>query len=170
MFDIAIADVRPIMTPNEFIQQIGFKQSSIERNKGYWSLNITWSSCDPTYWVIARNKLKDEDIKLDLQINNSYWVADLQPKNELFHVQWRESGLSVESPQLKYRRTVLWPDIRELHRIPELIIQLEEKLAIQFCRHINLQGSLCTLAVSKSFNKDALQKWLGNSATSWDVF
>ncbi len=158
------------MTSNEFIQQIGFKQSSIERNKGYWSLNITWSSCDPTYWVIARNKLKDEDIKLDLQINNSYWVADLQPKNELFHVQWRESGLSVESPQLKYRRTVLWPDIRELHRIPELIIQLEEKLAIQFCRHINLQGSLCTLAVSKSFNRNALQKWLGNSATSWDVF
>ena len=165
-----LQNIELTMPLNRFIQQIGFQQSSIERNNGYWSFNITWSSCDPNYWVIARNKLKDDDIKLDLQINNAYWVADLQPKNELFHVQWRESGLSVESQQLKYRRAAVWPDIRELHRIPELVVLLEEKLAIQFCRHINLQGSLCTLAVSKSFNKNALQKWLGNSATSWGVF
>jgi hypothetical protein len=158
------------MTLNEFIQQIGFKQSSIERNSGYWSLNITWSTCRPNHWVISRNKLKDEDVKLDLLINSSYWVADLKQKNDLFHIQWRESGISIESQQLKFRRNNFWPDIRELIQIPELVLQLEQKLAVQFCRHLNLQGSLCTLAISESFNKAALQTWLGNSATSWGVF
>jgi hypothetical protein len=154
---------------NEFIQEIGFKKSSIERNKGYWSLHLTWSTCDPNYWVISRKKLKNEDMKLDLSINNAYWVADLQPRHELFRTQWRESGLSVESQQLKYRRASLWPDICELRRMPELVLQLEEKLNIQFHRQIYLQGSLCTLAVSKAFNKDALQNWLGTSATSWGI-
>lgn len=158
------------MQLNEFIQEIGFKQSSIERNNGYWSLHMTWSTCNPNNWVISRNKLKDDDMKLDVSINNAYWVANLEPRNQLFRAQWRESGLSVESPQLKYRRSTLWPDICELHRMPELVLQLEEKLNIQFCRHINLQGSLCSLAISKAFNKEALQNWLGASANSWGVF
>ncbi|MET3120172.1 hypothetical protein AAKU64_004420 [Undibacterium sp. GrIS 1.8] len=107
-----------------------------------WVLNITLSTVPIEYWFYARNKLKPEDLSVELLVP-SYGLccAELTRNDRVFQVQWRPNNeVSVDSQQMKYRRLVKWPSLNSLRDFPEFVLRLEDVLGIKFIRHANVGG------------------------------
>jgi hypothetical protein len=71
-----------------------------------WTTKFTISTVPIENWFYSRNKLKPEDLKLELIVPQwGSWIAQLDRHDGLFQVQWRPSNsMCVESQQLKYRK------------------------------------------------------------------
>lgn len=135
-----------------------------------WSVHVIWSTVPPKDWVTARNRLKPGDLRLLLSVNRSGWHADLAPHDDSFRVQWRDSGISVESQQLRYRKLLPWPALASPADTPTLVTQLATLLDRNFVRHANLEGALAAQLLVPGFDDAALRRWLAPSADAWGVF
>nr|WP_299035093.1 hypothetical protein [uncultured Tenacibaculum sp.] len=133
---------------------------NLKYNKDYWGMTLTMSTVNIEHWLYSRNQLKPEDLKLTLNISIAgYWVVQLERKDRLFLAQWRESGLSVESQQLKYRRLIPWPKLASYTKFPLIIPALETALDVKFIRHIDIS----TVGIDpKQYLKKSskMQQWL----------
>ncbi|WP_299008697.1 hypothetical protein [uncultured Tenacibaculum sp.] len=133
---------------------------NLKYNKDYWGMTLTMSTVNIEHWLYSRNQLKPEYLKLTLNISIAgYWVVQLERKDRLFLAQWRESGLSVESQQLKYRRLILWPKLASYTKFPLMIPALETALDVKFIHHIDIS----TVGIDpKQYLKKSseMQQWL----------
>lgn len=152
------------MSPVEFVASLGFKTPAP------WSIHLSWSTVEPSHWVVRRKVLKPADVLLTLTVTDGHWVLNLKPRHQRFHVQWRSSGVSVESDELRYRRMTRWPKVSSPLEVPEAIQVLEQVLQVQFVKHVNLEGSLADEALSAGFSDERILCWLAPCACEWSVF
>ena len=148
-------------TQKEFLESIGFVINSEP-----WSIHIQWGTVNPKDWVISRNTLAPADLLLTLSINDRYWNVSLQRRDEVFNVIWRESGIDVESQQLKFRKLIKWPAIITPRTVIATIKQLEGILNVKFYPHVNIQGTL----IEGIQNQQLFIEWLGDTASSYGWF
>lgn len=145
----------------EFLESIGF-----DINAEPWSIHIQWSTVNPKNWVLMRNSLLSSDLLLTLSINDRYWNVSLQRKDEVFYVQWRESGLSVDSQQLKFKKIVKWPEITCPSEVIKAIGEIEKVLNVSFYQYVNIQGTL----IESVRNQKLFTDWLGSTANGYGCF
>ena len=140
---------------------------NLKYNKDYWGMTLTMSTVNIEHWLYSRNQLKPEDLKLTLNISIAgYWVVQLERKDRLFLAQWRESGLSVESQQLKYRRLIPWPKLASYTKFPLMIPALETALDVKFIRHIDI--STVGIDLKQYLKKNSkMQQWLKPCANTF---
>ena len=148
-------------TQKEFLESIGFHITGEP-----WSIHIQWSTVNPKNWVVSRNSLEPSDLLLTLSINDRYWNVSLQRRDEVFYVAWRESGIDVESQQLKFRKLTKWPAINSPCDVTAAIKVLESVLNVNFYPHVNIQGTL----IESIHNQQLLTEWLGDTASSYGCF
>lgn len=119
---------------------IGLK---IAPNKHYVpDLAFTLSTTHIENWLYGRNKLKNEDIRLDFTISDDEtWQVQLERKDRLFLAQWRPNNhFHIDSQLLKYRSFIQWPAFNHSDEFPLFIKQLEQALKITFVPHVNVRG------------------------------
>ena len=93
-------------------------------------------------------------------------MALVQRKDEVFFIKWRESGLNIDSQQLKFRKLIKWPTINHPCEIISVISEIERILNVSFFKHANIQGNL----VERIHNKALLIEWLGSTARDYGCF
>ncbi|MDX8554431.1 hypothetical protein MK851_12465 [Tenacibaculum sp. 1B UA] len=133
---------------------------NLKYSNEYWGMTLTMSTVNIEHWLYSRNQLKPEDLKLTLSMYiTGSWVAQLERKDQLFLAQWRESGLTVESQQLKYRRLIPWPKLASYTKFPLIIPAIETALDVKFIRHIDI--STVGIAPKQYLKKNSkMQQWL----------
>lgn len=116
---------------------------NIAPNKHYvHDLAFTLSTTNIENWLYGRNKLKDEDIRLDFTLSdNGRWLVQLERKDRLFVAQWRPDNVFHNDSQLlKYRSFIQWPAFNHSDEFPLFVKQLEQVLKITFVPHVNVSG------------------------------
>jgi hypothetical protein len=116
---------------------------NIAPNKRYvQDLGFTLSTCNIEYWLYSKNKLKDEDIRLDFTLfDKGSWLVHLERKDRVFVAQWRADNIfHINSQLLKYRSFIQWPAFNHPEEFPLFVKQLEQVLKITFVPHVNVSG------------------------------
>lgn len=149
------------MCHSDFLKSIGIKSA-----KEPWSLHLQWSTTQPKNWVLSRNSLLPSDLLLTLTLNSKSWECSLDRRDEIYFVQWRESGINIKSQQLKYRRRVKWPVLHSQASVCDFISELEKELDVCFVKHVNLQGTLS----NKIEDPTLFANWLNISINDFGVF
>lgn len=119
----------------------------LNSEESVWTLGFTLSTTEIENWFYRRNKLKPEDVKIELIAPSAgTWVIQLERKDRLYVAQWRkENDFRVESQQMKYRRLVKWPELNSLYDFPKLINPIEDALNIKFIRHVDVGSRMIDL-------------------------
>lgn len=146
------------------LEKIGFTTQGLKMSSLPWRILIFWSSCDHDNWFLSRNRLKENDIRLNASLQPNGWLVELEARHNLYHVQWRPSGISVTSNLPKYSRMTRWPSLTNFLQLPELIFQLEDMPEFKqrkqaFSREVQLHPY--SLDSKNDFNPDIFKKWLG---------
>ena len=119
-----------------------------------WSLIVEFSTAPSAYWVVRKNSLKPEDMRLTLTITYpGMWSVELTRRDTLFKVKWTKEGIFVVSDQLKYKR-LPWPTLQHPLEFPQLVAQLNEQLAPSFLREARV------VPAAEVQSTKTLQSWL----------
>ncbi len=122
---------------NDWLHSIGLRGE--EEN---WTIQFTMSTTQIDNWLVARNKLNSEDVKIKLTaVSWGSWVIQLERKDKLYVAQWRENSFSIESEQIRYRKIVKWPVLSDISGFPSLIKEIECIIGIKFLRCINIEAN-----------------------------
>jgi hypothetical protein len=146
------------------LEEIGFTPKTLKNNSVPWKIFFCWSSCEHDHWLSSRNRLKENDVRLNVSFQPNGWLVELEAKHNLYHLQWRPSGISVTTNLLKYSRMTPWPSLTSFLQLPELIFQLEDMQEFKqrkqvFSKQVNLDSYY--LDLDKDFNPDLFKRWLG---------
>ena len=136
-----------------------------ELNDG-WVIGFTSSTVPMENWFYKRNRLKDDSIKIELNVPESgQWVATLERHDKLFQVQWRPNNdLRVESQQLKYKKIIKWPELLNLSDFPLLIEKIESILNVEFIPHIDISARMIDTGIL--IENKHIKQWLSPCAES----
>ena len=140
----------------KWLQSLG-----LSSDENYWTISFTLSTTKIDNWFYSRNKLKNEDVKIELITPSSgTWVVQLERKDRLYVAQWRkENDFRIESQQIKFRKLVKWPELHAIYDFPELIHAIESALEIKFIKHVNVSAKFVDLEPHINSNSK-LFKWL----------
>ncbi len=143
------------MNVNEWADKLAIKVPN-----GSWVIGLRISTVPMDNWFYKRNQLKEDSIKLDLNIPaEGAWVATLERHDKLFQVQWRPGDdLRVESQQMKYRKMIKWPSLGGIYDFPSFVKELERTLNIQFKPHVDLSSRL--VDIDKLVENQLIKNWL----------
>jgi hypothetical protein len=133
-----------------------------------WAIQMTLSTVPMSHWFYKRNKLRPEDVRLELVAPGwGHWRVELERHDRQYLAQWRTAGdFRVVAKQLRYRKLVQWPSLPDIGAFPALVAQIEAALNIQFIRHVNVEARDIPLA-PKRFDDQKLCEWLAPCADSW---
>jgi len=139
------------------------------KNPKSWHLTISLSDVPMENWMFHRNKLKDENLLLFLELRSiESWKVQLERHDRSYVAQWREdSRFDVEASLMKYRRLVEWPPLTSLEKFPDLVSEIETALDVQFLKVAQVRHS--NLSPGQSLDDGSVfRKWLSNCADEID--
>lgn len=98
-----------------------------------WGIVVKMSTQPVWDWTVHGSRIRPDDVWLGLTVHRLLgWMITVYTRDKRYLVQWRPSGVTVDSQQLRYRRMTAWPALSDLDNFPALIPALESLLAIRF--------------------------------------
>lgn len=131
------------------------KLVGIEPASESWSFSVRLGTAPPHYWLARRDELKPTDVSVELLVANAReWRIQVARLDRLYSAQWRSSGITVATENLRYKSLTAWPAAGGQRLFPVFAMQLADYLQVTWTRTawINAQGV--------AINKPQLLEWL----------
>ena len=120
-----------------------------------WSVGVRLGTAPPHYWLARRDELKPADVSLELLVANSReWRIQVARVDRLYSAQWRPSGITVATEDLRFKALSAWPSIASQRLFPLFAMRLADYLHVHWSR----SGWLTTQNVE--VNRQLLLEWL----------
>ena len=123
-----------------------------------WSVGVRLGTAPPHYWLARRDELKPSDVSLELLVANSReWRIQVARVDRLYSAQWRPSGITVATEDLRFKSLTAWPAIASQRLFPLFAMRLADYLQVGWSR-------TCWLTTQNvEVNRPMLLEWLHSS-------
>lgn len=131
------------------------KSVGIEPTAESWSVGIRLGTAPPHYWLARRDELKPSDVSLELIVTNAReWRIQVARLDRHYSAQWRPSGITVATEDLRFKSLAAWPATAGQRLFPVFAMRLADYLQVQWTRMawVNSQNV--------DINKPQLLEWL----------
>ena len=100
-----------------------------------WSVGMRLGTAPPHYWLARRDELKPADVSLELLVANSReWRIQVARVDRLYSAQWRPSGITVATEDLRFKSLTAWPSIVSQRLFPLFAMRLADYLHVSWSR------------------------------------
>ncbi len=100
-----------------------------------WSVSIRLGTAPPHYWLARRDELKPTDVSVELLAANlREWRVQAARLDRLYSAQWRPSGITVATEDLRFKSLVAWPATSGQRLFPVFAARLADYLQISWTR------------------------------------
>lgn len=120
-----------------------------------WSVGIRLGTAPPNYWLARRDELKPTDVSLELIVANAReWRIQVARLDRLYSAQWRPSGITVATEDLRFKSLTAWPATAGQRLFPVFAIRLADYLQVNWTRMAWVNSQHVDI------NKPQLLEWL----------
>jgi hypothetical protein len=123
-----------------------------------WSIGVRLGTSPPHYWLARRDELKRDDVSVELLVANSReWRIQAARVDRLYSAQWRPSGITVATEDLRFKSLTAWPSIASQRLFPLFALRLADYL------HVNWSRTAWLTTHNVEINRPMLLEWLHSS-------
>jgi hypothetical protein len=127
----------------------------IEPTAESWSFSVRLGTAPPHYWLARRDELKPSDVSVELLVANAReWRCQVARLDRLYSAQWRPSGITVATEDLRYKSLTAWPTAGGQRMFPVFAMRLADYLHVSWTRLAWINSQNVTI------NKPQLLEWL----------
>lgn len=120
-----------------------------------WSVSIRLGTAPPHYWLSRRDELKPTDVSVELLVANSReWRIQAARVDRLYSAQWRQTGITVATEDLRFKSLAAWPAASGQRLFPVFATRLADYLQVSLTR------SAWVSAQNVNIDKRQLLEWL----------
>lgn len=135
------------------------KSVGIEPTADAWSVGVRLGTASPNYWLARRDELKPEDVSLELLVANTReWRIQVARVDRLYSAQWRPSGITVATEELKFKSLSAWPTLASQRLFPIFAMRLADYLHLSWVRSAWLTSHAAVV------DRPRLLEWLHSCA------
>ena len=145
----ALQQVKPAEDMNAWARSIGI--TPLETS---WTFSLKIGSAPPKYWLIRKHDLRPQDVSLDLLINDAHWRVQVARVDRNYSAQWRSSGITVDTDEIKLKALAAWPTLTSPQLFPLFVATLAQFLGVAWLRSAWITTS------GVSVDKERLLDWL----------
>lgn len=111
------------------------KSVGIEPTADSWSVSVRLGTAPPHYWLARRDELKPTDVSVELLVANAReWRIQVARVDRLYSAQWRPSGITVATEDLRFKALNAWPTATGQLLFPIFAARLAEYLQVSWTR------------------------------------
>jgi hypothetical protein len=131
------------------------KSIGIEPSAGSWSLGLRLGTAPVNYWIARKFELKPRDVSMELlATHDRQWRVQVARVDRKYSAQWRPSGVTVDTEELKLKSPASWPKMPSLQLFPLFAQTLADFLQVSWVRVASLS------AKNVKVDKQRLLEWL----------
>ena len=99
-----------------------------------WSVGVRLGTAPPHFWLARRDELKPEDVSMELLVSPREWRIQVARLDRLYSAQWRASGITVATEDLRFKSLTAWPAITGQRLFPLFATRLADYLHVTWSR------------------------------------